>query len=347
MHVKGHFINFSTLRKLGKAPIEVTQLGFGGAPIGDLYAKLPEEEALATVHTAYDVGIRLFDTAPLYGHGLSEHRTGHVLRQYPRDSFVLSTKVGRFLKPQEPSRIDRDQWSNPLPFELVFDYSYDGVMRQVEDSLQRLATNRIDILLIHDVDYSAHGEETDRRFQEAMEGAYRALDKLRGEGAVKAIGCGLNQWEYCLRFAKAGDFDCFLLAGRYTLLEQSALDEFLPLCVEKNIGILLGGPYNSGILATGAVEGAMYNYKPASGEVADKVRRIEAVCDRHNVPLPAAALQFPLAHPAVSSVIPGAVTPSEVRRNVELMSIDIPSALWQELKAEELLHPDAPIPGSF
>lgn len=340
-------LNFSDKRQLGSSAVEVTQLGFGGAPLGDLYAKLPESEAIATVHAAYEAGIRLFDTAPLYGHGLSEHRIGHVLRQYPRDSFVLSTKVGRSLKPQNPHQINRGQWSNTLPFELIFDYSYDGVMRQMEYSLQRLATNQIDILLIHDVDVGTHGTETDRRFKEAIEGAYRAMDKLRSEGAVKAIGCGLNEWEMCQRFALAGDFDCFLLAGRYTLLEQSALDKFLPLCLEKNIGILLGGPYNSGILATGAIDGAKYNYQSAPPEILEKVRRIKAVCDRHNVPLPAAALQFPLGHPAVSSIIPGAISNREVKQNIEMISIDIPPRFWQELKESGLLHLDAPTPDNF
>ena len=339
-------MNFNDRRKLGKTQLEVTQLGFGGGPLGDLYAKLPESEALATVGTAYSEGIRLFDTSPFYGYGLSEHRFGHVLRQYPRDSFVLSTKVGRSLVPQDPSRIDRGQWINTLPFEPVYDYSYDGTMRQFEDSLQRLATNRIDILLIHDLDVWTHGTiaETERRFSEAMEGAYRALDQLRSQGAVKAIGCGLNEWEMCQRFASSGDFDCFLLAGRYTLLEQSALDQFLPLCVEKKIGILLGGPYNSGILATGAIEGAFYNYKKAPPEIMSKVKRIEMVCDRYNVPLAAAAIQFPLGHPAVASIIPGAVKPSEVKQNISMIRIDIPPSLWQELKEEGLLHPEAPTP---
>ena len=339
-------MNFNETRKLGKASLSVTQLGFGGAPLGDLYAQLTESEALATVETAYSKGIRLFDTSPFYGYGLSEHRFGHVLRQYPRDSFLLSTKVGRTLKPQEPSRIDRGPWRNTLPFEPVYDYSYDGVMRQVEDSLQRLATNRIDILLIHDVDVWTHGTiaETEKRFSEAMSGAYRALEQLRSSGVVKAIGCGLNEWEMCQRFANSGDFDCFLLAGRYTLLEQSALDEFLPLCVEKNIGILLGGPYNSGILATGAIEGAFYNYQKAPPEIRSKVKQIEMVCARYNVPLAAAAIQFPLGHPAISSIIPGAVKPSEVKQNISLMSIDIPSSLWEELKQEGLLHQEAPTP---
>ena len=339
-------MNFNDTLKLGQAPLSVTQLGFGGAPLGDLYGQLPESEALATVDTAYSEGIRLFDTSPFYGYGLSEHRFGHVLRQYPRDSFVLSTKVGRRMKPQDPSRIDRGQWRNTLPFEPVYDYSYDGVMRQVEDSLQRLATHRIDILLIHDVDVWTHGTiaETEKRFRQAMEGAYRALEQLRSSGVVKAIGCGLNEWEMCQRFARAGDFDCFLLAGRYTLLEQSALDEFLPLCVEKNIGILLGGPYNSGILATGTIEGAFYDYKKAPPSIMSKVKRIEMVCARYNVPLAAAAIQFPLAHPAVASIIPGAVKPSEVKQNISMMGIDIPPSLWQELKQEGLLHQEAPTP---
>ena len=339
-------MNFNDMLKLGKAPLEVTQLGLGGAPLGDLYAKLPESEAIATIETAYSEGIRLFDTAPFYGYGLSEHRFGHVLRQFPRDSFVLSSKVGRTMKPQDPSRIDRGPWYNTLPFESIYDYSYDGVMRQVEDSLQRLGTHKIDILLIHDVDIWTHGTiaETEKRFSEAMEGAYRAMDKLRASGAVKAIGCGLNKWEMCERFARSGDFDCFLLAGRYTLLEQQPLDTFLPLCVEKNIGILLGGPYNSGILATGTKAGGFYDYKKAPPEIISKVKQLEMVCDRHNVPLAAAAIQFPLAHPAVTSIIPGAVKPSEVKQNISMMSIDIPAALWEELKHEGLLHQEAPTP---
>ncbi|MDJ0589832.1 MAG: aldo/keto reductase [Pleurocapsa sp. MO_226.B13] len=333
-------------RKLGKSQVEVIQLGFGSAPLGDLYAKLLEEEAISTVDTAYSGGIRLFDTSPYYGHGLSEHRVGHVLRQKPREYFILSTKVGRTLKPQEPSQINRGLWFNTLPFEAVYDYSYDGVMRQVEDSLQRLATNRIDILLIHNVDSVEFGDkaELDRRFSEAMSGAYRALEKLRAEGTVKAIGCGLDDWKGCLRFAEAGDFDCFLLAGRYTLLEQESLDEFLPLCEQRNIGILLGGVYNSGILATGVTEDAKYEYEKASPEIVKKVRLLESVCKHYNVPLAAVAIQFPLAHSAVSSVVIGAVTPDEVKQNIDLMSVNIPLDLWQELKDSGLLHENAPTP---
>ncbi len=337
----------SQTRKLGQSSLEVSQLGFGGTVVGDLYTKLPEEQALSTIESAYLSGIRLFDTSPYYGHGLSEHRIGHVLRQHSRDSFILSTKVGRTLKPQEPSQIVSTKlWSNTLPFEAVYDYSYDGVMRQVEDSLQRLATNRIDILHIHNVDIVEFGSqaETDKRFSEAMSGAYRALEQLRAEGTVKAIGCGLDDWEACVRFAEVGDFDCFVLAGRYTLLEQASLDKFLPLCQKRNISILLGGVYNSGILATGGTEDAKYEYDKAPPEILEKVRLMEAICKRYSVPLAAAAIQFPLAHPAISSVVVGVATPEEVKQNIELMNVDIPSELWQELKASGVLREDAPTP---
>ena len=333
-------------RKLGSSPLWVTELGFGGAPLGDLYAKLNEDQALTAVRTAYECGVCLFDTAPLYGYGLSEHRFGHVLRQLPRDSFILSTKVGRWLKPEAVEKINRGQWAGGLDFQPVYDYSYDGVMKEVEQSMQRLGMNRVDILLIHDVDVWTHGtrERTDRYFKQAMEGAYRAMDELRSSGAVKAIGVGVNEADMCARFAKAGDFDCMLLAGRYTLLEQGALDDFLPLCVEKDIGIMLGGPFNSGILASGPVPGAKYNYNNASTEILERVGRIQAVCQRHGVPLAAAAIQFPLGHPKISAIIPGAVSSAEVQRNAELITQAIPLDLWAELRHEGLLREDAPLP---
>ena len=335
-----------TKRPLGRTDLPVCQMGFGGAPLGNLYAEFSDEEARATVSAAYDAGIRLFDTAPLYGYGLSEHRIGEALRWQPRDSYVLSTKIGRRLRPEDPARIDGGLFKRTLPFDPVYDYSYDGVMRSVEDSLQRLALQRIDVLLIHDVDHWTHGsaEAVDQRFTEVMEGGYNAMLRLREEGVVSAIGAGVNEWEMCQRFAEAGDFDCFLLAGRYTLLEQDSLNTFLPLCVERGIGIIIGGPLNTGILATGAVEGAYYNYAPAPPEIMERVAKIEAVCRRHNVPLATAALQFPLHHPAVSSTIPGARTPSEITRNVETFAIDVPADLWAELKAEGLLREDAPTP---
>lgn len=334
-------------QEIGGTGLAVTALGLGGAPLGNLLAEVGEDAAEGAIDAAYDAGIRLFDTAPLYGHGLSEHRMGRALRHAPRGDYVLSTKVGRLLKPQAPDRVDGKEFRNPLPFEVVYDYSYDGVMRSFEDSLQRLGLSRIDMLLIHDVDVWTHGtkEASDGRIAEVMEGGYRAMAKLRAEGTIKAIGAGLNEWQPCQRLAELGDFDCFLLAGRYTLLEQDALESFLPLCQARGISIVIGGPFNTGILATGAVEGAYYDYAPPPPPVMERVARIEAVCGRHDVPLAAAALQFPLGHSAVAAVIPGARSADEVMRSVALFSAPIPADLWQELRAEGLLRADAPAPG--
>jgi D-threo-aldose 1-dehydrogenase len=333
-------------RQLGGSGVEVPLLGFGGAPLGNLFQEFSDEQARATVRAAYDNGMRLFDTAPLYGFGLSEHRIGEALRWLPRDSFVLSTKIGRLLRPRPVHQLDGGLFKKILPFEGVYDYSYDGVLRSVEDSLQRLGMDRIDVLLIHDVDVWTHGSEEARlqRFAEVMGGGYRAMVKLREEGVVRAIGAGVNEIQACEELARAGEFDCFLLAGRYTLLEQNALDTLLPYCVERNISLLIGGPYNTGILATGAVPGAYYNYAPAPEEIMARVARIEAVCTRHRVRLASAALQFPLGHPNVATLIPGARSPEEIEQNRALFEVDIPTALWAELKAEKLLRPDAPTP---
>lgn len=337
----------SDTRELGRSGLKVTVLGLGGAPLGDLYERIPEERALATVRRACASGVRLFDTAPLYGHGLSEHRFGHVLRQVEdRDSFVLSTKVGRCLQPEAPGTLDRGQFQGGLNFRLVPDYSYDGALRAFEQSLQRLGMDRVDVVHIHDVDVWTWGSEEafQQRFKEAMDGAYRALHDLRAQGVVRAIGVGINEVKPMLMFAAAGDFDTFMLAGRYTLLEQEPLDELLPLCERRGIGILTAGPFNSGILATGAVEGAKYNYRPAPPGVVERVQRMQAVCGRHGVPLAAAAVQFPLAHPAVCAMVPGAVRPEEVDANVRLVETPIPADLWAELKREGLLRDDAPTP---
>ena len=314
--------------------------------MGNLFAELTETAAHDTVTRAWQEGIRLFDTAPFYGHGDSERRMGEVLREYDRDGFVLSTKVGRLLEPRAPDAVDKGQFAKTLPFQPVYDYSYDGVLRSFEDSLQRITTPRIDILLAHDVDAFTHGNEAarDARIRDFMAGGYKALLELRDQGTVKAIGAGLNDWQSCEFLARQGDFDCFLLAGRYTLLEQGALATFLPLCEERGIGVIVGGPYNTGILATGAVEGATYDYAPAPPKIMKKVREIEAVCARHDVGLASAALQFPLGHPAVAAVIPGARTPAEVATNVETFGREIPADLWADLKAEGLLRPDAPTP---
>lgn len=333
-------------RPLGRTPLQVPILGLGGAPLGDLFEAIPEDRALATVERAHELGARLFDTAPLYGHGLSEHRFGHVLRRKPRDGYVLGTKVGRLLFPERPDRIERGLFRGGLNFRAAYDYSFDGALRSVEQSLHRLGVERIDVALIHDVDVWTHGTRAayEERLAEAIGGAYRALDRLRGEGVVRAVGVGVNEVEACVSFARACRVDCFLLAGRYTLLEQGGLDDLLPLAEEQGFSFLLGGPFNSGVLATGAVPGARYNYREAPPEILERVRRIEAVCGRHRVPLAAAAIRFPLGHPRVAAIVPGAVRPEEVGRNRELIAWPVPGDLWAELKAEGLLAPEAPTP---
>ena len=331
-------------RPLGKTGLVVSVLGFGGAPIGDLYARLDDGAAIAAVERAAALGVNLIDTAPLYGHGLSEHRCGTALRRIGREHVVLSTKVGRWMDPfRHPDA--SSSFVGGQPHAAVIDYSYDGTMRAVEQSLLRLGTDRIDILLIHDVDIWTHGRDAiEARFAEAMGGAYRALDKLRREGRVSAIGVGVNEAEMCVRFAQSGDFDVMLLAGRYSLLEQPALDAFLPLAERKGIAVLLGGVFNSGILATGPVPGAKYNYREAPPEVLDKVRHIERVCAAHEVPLATAALHFALGHPAVASVVLGAQSPQEVERNVTALSVSVPGSLWDDLKSEGLLAQHVPVP---
>lgn len=333
-------------RRDGRGGVAVPVLGLGGAPLGDLYARLAEAEALGTIRTAYDAGIRLFDTAPYYGHGLSEHRFGHVLRQMPRESYVLSTKVGRWLAPRAMEHVDRGMWAGSLAMQPVLDYSYDGTKRAVEQSLQRLGIDRIDILLIHDVDVWTHGTEEayEQRYREVLAGAAKALIELRAEGVVRAIGVGVNESGPAARFAAEVDIDCIMLAGRYTLLEQGAMTSLLPLAAARGIRLLIAGPFNSGILASGAGEGAQYDYKPAPPTIRARVEKLAALCARHGVPLAAAALQFPLGHEAVAAVVPGAVRAEEVRRNIALFRQPIPPSLWAEMKAEGLLHPEAPSP---
>ena len=331
------------------ATLDVSLMGFGSAPLGDLYQRLDERVALDTLAAAHDAGVTLFDASPHYGNGLAEARCGAVLRRFPRDSIVFSTKVGRVMDPFAPIAKPKEGVISPgfaggFPHRARFDYSYDGVMRSVEQSMLRTGFDRIDILLIHDVDVWTHGDEFEQRFGEAMAGAYRALDELRRTGFTKAIGVGINEADVAARFAREGDFDVTLLAGRYSLLEQPALEDFLPLATEKKIGVMLGGVFNSGILATGAVEGAKFNYAPAPADILERVRKIEAVCARHAVPLRRAALAFAAAHPAVISVVIGAVQPDEIRANAADVDAEVPVALWGELKAEGLLAQDAPTP---
>ena len=331
------------LRPLGRTGMSVSCLGFGAAPIGDLYVVLNDQQAIDAVTAAYDLGINLFDVAPLYGHGLAEHRCGTALRRAARDSYLLSTKVGRWFDPGS-QRDNGSGYVGGLPHRAVIDYSYDGTMRSLEQSLLRLGVDRIDMLLIHDVDGWTHGDAVERRFAEAMGGSYRALDRLRSNGVVRAIGVGVNEVAMCERFAGAGEFDVMLLAGRYSLLENAAAADFLQLAERKGIGVLLGGVFNSGILATGASEGAKYNYSVASSDVLNRVRLIEKVCTAHDARLPDVALHFALAHPAVSSVVLGAVSSLEVSRNVASLKRQVPEALWSDLKREGLLAVDAVVP---
>src|SRR5262252_8832347 len=321
-------------RALGQTGLQVSPLGFGTAPLGDLYAQLDDDTAIATVEQAFALGVNLLDTSPLYGHGLAEHRCGTALRRVARKDIVVCTKVGRWIDPFH-GRGDGSGFVGGQPHRAVIDYSYDGTMRSVEQSLLRLGTDRLDLLLIHDVDVWTHGADAiESRFREAMAGAYVALDRLRGEGVVAGIGVGVNEAEMCVRFAHAGSFDVMLLAGRYTLLEQPALAHFLPLAQQQGIGVLLGGVFNSGILATGAVSGAKYNYRDAPAQILAKAAGIERVCHAHGVALPTAALHFALGHLAVASVVLGAQRPQEVERNVAALSSRVPGALWADLKAE-------------
>lgn len=342
-------MNPISTRKLSKrSGLDVSILGYGGGPIGDQYSRHDNDQAIGSVVAAHDAGLTLYDTSPHYGSGLSEHRVGTALRQKPHDSYILSTKVGRYLEPPTTQRpLERNQFAGGLEFNRVFDYTRDGTLRSIDQSMARLGISSIDCLIIHDCDVWTHGtrEAYEFYFKQAMDGAYKVLQELREQSVIKAIGVGVNEVDICMEFAQAGDFDFFLLAGRYTLLEQGALDDFLPLCVERGMGIMLGGPYNSGILATGAVEGAKYNYQNAPPQIMERVRLIEAVCARHNVPLAAAALQFPLGHKAVTSMIPGAISADEVQRNVALMAHHIPAELWAELRSEGLLDEKAPVPG--
>ena len=336
----------TTKRKIGKTKLDVTVFGFGAAPLGGFRATITEAQASATVEAAVKAGVNFFDTSPFYGYGRSELRMGAALRGLPRDSFVLSTKIGRVMRPLKDGESVAGLRPNGLPFVPRFDYSYDGVMRSLEHSLLRLGLARVDILFIHDVDYWSLRDNAllEQHFKQAMDGGYRALDELRRAGVISAIGAGLNETEMCTRFARAGDFDCMLLAGRYTLLEQGALAEFMPLAEKKNISVVIGGPYNSGILTGNVQPGAKYDYADAPDDILSRARRLEQVCKRHDVPLAAAAIQFPLAHRAVAAVIPGAFNPAEVAANAVHLARKIPAALWAELRHEKLIDPSAPVP---
>lgn len=335
-------------RSFGNRLFQMPPLGFGAAPVGNLYSAMNDQAAAATIDTALASGIQYFDTAPHYGFGLSESRLGKATAG-KRDQLIISSKVGRLLVPTTSTDTVRHGFANTPALEPVFDYSYDAVMRSFESSLQRLQTDRIDILLAHDLGSLTHGNQHEQRFREFMEGGYRAMHELRAAGSVGAIGLGANEWQVCEQALAHGDFDGFLLAGRYTLLEQSACDTFLPLCEQRGASVILGGPFNSGVLASG-VSGAgpfYYNYEPASQEIIQRVARLEKCCVEFDIPLAAAALQFPGAHPQICSVIAGLASPAQVEQAVEWMHHTIPAGFWLSLREHGLLHPSAPIPTSL
>lgn len=336
-------------RTLGRTGLSVTALGLGLAPLGNLYRSISGAEACETLEAAHELGIRYFDTAPYYGFGLSERRAGDALRGRP--DVVISTKVGRLLKPapDADTASDRHGFISPMPFEPEFDYSYDGILRSHEQSLQRLGLARIDILLIHDIGRLTHGEKHTERLAQLIDGGgLKALRRLRDEKMVSAIGLGVNEMEICLDLMDRAELDLLLLAGRYTLLEQGALDRLLPRCTAESVPVVIGGPFNSGILATGTTAAAppRYNYGPAPAEVRQRAQRLDEVCTSHGVPLVAAALQFPLAHPAVSAVIPGFASADEVRAGVAHFKTPIPDGLWADLQHEGLIDSRAPVPGA-
>jgi len=337
----------STLRRMiGKTSTKVTQMGFGAAPLGGFRGHIPESEVEKALNLVTAAGLNYFDTSPYYGYGRSELRIGHFLRERPRESFVLSTKVGRWLEPLDGNSPPADLRPGGLRFQPKFDYSAAGARKSLEQSMMRLGFPEIDIIYIHDVDVFTHGsiEAADQRYREVMEGCYPELERMRSEGLVKAIGVGINETERALRFASDTDIDCILLAGRYTLLEQQPLDALLPICDEKIISIILGGPYNSGVLATGLGDNAKYDYGAVPDEIAARVTALQAVCEIHQVNLIAAALQFPLAHKSVVSVIPGAMNSVEQKANLAAMNETIPVDFWLDLKARDLLRADAPVP---
>jgi D-threo-aldose 1-dehydrogenase len=321
-------------RRIGGTPLEVTEISFGGAAIGGLYRAVSRESADATLRTAWDAGIRYFDTAPFYGFGLSERRMGDFLRDKPRASYVLSTKVGRLLSPVPESQVPDHGYVEPLPFRVDYDYSYDGIMRSVEFSLARLGLNRIDILFVHDIGAYTHGEEANRKhFRDLMDSGMRALDLLKSSGAISAFGLGVNEVQVCLDVMTRASIDCILLAGRYTLLDRDATRELLPLCNKAHTSLIIGGVFNSGILATGPVPGAHFDYGPADEDVIGRVSGMEEIAARHGIPLAAAALQFPLHDQNVSTVLIGTAKPESLQRNLTNLTVDVPEEAWPAFDA--------------
>ena len=331
-------------RYLGKTGLKLPLLGFGGAPLGELFKKVSLSQAEETINQAYDSGIRFYDTAPFYGHGLSEHRLGYILRQKFRSEFILCSKVGRIYSPFNgyPKDFDGSPWVGGLPFQYYFDYSSEGLERSYIDSSLRLGINQIDLLVIHDLDNGYHGKKVKQKLKE-LESGVEWLNKLKKSGLIKGFGAGINDMQMMPLFLELFDLDFFLIAMPYTLLEQSPLEYLFPACKKREIGIIIGSPYASGILAAGSNHQSSYGYLPASNEIVKKVRSIESICRKYDVPLKAASLQFPLFHPLVTSVIPGMLDKEEVFENIQMIKYPIPTEFWEDLQKSGLVHPEAPV----
>ncbi|MRG57632.1 aldo/keto reductase [Phyllobacterium sp. SYP-B3895] len=317
------------IRKIGNTSLAVTEFGFGGAAIGGLYRECTREAAMETLQAAWDAGLRYFDTAPFYGFGLSERRTGDFLRDKPRETYVLSTKVGRLLRPVPEDQVPDYSYVNPLPFTVDYDYSYDGIMSSFEFSYARLGLNRIDILYVHDIGAYTHGAEKNAVYlRQLLDSGMRALEELKASGAISAYGLGVNEVDVCLDVIARSPIDCILLAGRYSLLDRSAERGLLDACRKQNISLVIGGVFNSGILATGPVPGANFDYGPASDDVLTRVRAMQDIAEANAIPLAAAAIQFPLREPVVANVLIGTAKPSSLTRNIELLSVKVPDAAY-------------------
>jgi D-threo-aldose 1-dehydrogenase len=339
-----------SLKRLGRTDVELPRLGLGGAGLGHVFTTITDDQAAATLRAAWDAGVRYYDTSPWYGRGLSERRIGRELCLKPRGDVIISTKIGRLLRaPADAAAFGRSErsWPTGLQFQHHFDYTYDGVRRSYEDSLQRLGMNRIDLLIIHDLDRTSFQSDAlvGAYLNQLATGGMRALSDLKAQGLIGAIGAGVNRLGTIGPFLEMLDLDFFLVALPYTLAEQPVLDREFPLCADRGVGVIIGAPLASGILATGPLPGAKLNYRDPTPEEAERIRRMELVCKSYGVPLAAAALQFPLHHPLVAAIIPGAFEPDHPTRNVEAVRVDIPDALWASLKDEGLLRGDAPTPG--
>ncbi|WP_394687470.1 aldo/keto reductase [uncultured Xanthomonas sp.] len=330
-------------RALGRSGVQLSTLGFGAAPIGNLYAEVDDAVALAAVADAYAAGIRHFDTAPYYGYGLSEQRLGQGLRGLPRASYTLSTKVGRCVYDDAEAAPGRDGFA-VAGRRAEFDYSRDGVLRAFESSLQRLGTDHIDVLLLHDIGRLTHGERHPAMLRQALDEALPTMAALKAQGACRAIGIGVNEEDVAVELMPLFPLDCVMLAGRYTLLEQHAAQRIMAQALQRQIGILVAGPYSSGLLSDARGPGETYNYAPVDPATLQHAQRLFAACAAHGVDVGAAALQFPLAHPAVSAVVAGMRTPAEVASAATRLRAAIPAALWQQLRDDDLLRAPVPTP---